>query len=658
VEPTTCFATMFSDVAYHQQHHHNHHNQPQLQPHQLDQRSFVGFFDSLPSSPAAITSRNLPYNDAHARQSHQASTHPSRQYALPLQRTNSYPPRESLGSPQGRSSDASEHMLRRKTPSGTLAAGYDGTPVGWASDSHVMKHVLVPFSNVDNVRSAHQGLSKDKSPYRSFTPSSNHPRSEHAEEYNRINHDYVGGVSEINESMMRIKWLHKPGYSPSIDSFLDQIPAHQGQAYFLPNGQQIPTVLQPAWQPCLGPTASIEPGPYGPYWPNGSFIPYRPAALRDPRFFSHAGRGWIPSYEDERTGYHNRGWQPTVGVPSMTSAGNDDPAYYPPQSRFDPTGSPGMPASTEYPFRQASSSYASQTLPGNQNLANATRGYQAYLGHAAQYRPSGPTGQRTTHGQGSDTGYSTPPTPLISYDVDQTPVTEFGMQSGNAQFREKVLSWAHRVYIDLLASLHQSRKASFQGKQNDSKRNLPRANIYPRPPRQPRSDFSTHISDLNAWRSRSPQVQAARAIGCEEHISKKPKQDNGVNDYFASAASERRSTSLWSPSADSFQDRHITQQYEEHSPLTFSFLRPTPSNCCTLRRTSGSGTFSHNVQPQQEQSPSTNAMAALDMLTKLCQESGWLWIDGMLLGGCLAYGLGDYHKASGWYFKILANDSR
>jgi hypothetical protein len=50
------------------------------------------------------------------------------------------------------------------------------------------------------------------------------------------------------------------------------------------------------------------------------------------------------------------------------------------------------------------------------------------------------------------------------------------------------------------------------------------------------------------------------------------------------------------------------------------------------------------------------AKEALEMLTTLCDQSGWCWIDGMLLGGCLAYGLEDYHKALDWYSKIIALD--
>ena len=54
----------------------------------------------------------------------------------------------------------------------------------------------------------------------------------------------------------------------------------------------------------------------------------------------------------------------------------------------------------------------------------------------------------------------------------------------------------------------------------------------------------------------------------------------------------------------------------------------------------------------------SQALSALEMLTRLCVESGWRWIDGMLLAGCLAYGLGNFNDALGWYSRILEVDSK
>jgi hypothetical protein len=46
------------------------------------------------------------------------------------------------------------------------------------------------------------------------------------------------------------------------------------------------------------------------------------------------------------------------------------------------------------------------------------------------------------------------------------------------------------------------------------------------------------------------------------------------------------------------------------------------------------------------------------MLTHLCEQSDWKWIDGMLLGGCLHYGLERYEKSLEWFQRIISLDRR
>jgi hypothetical protein len=46
------------------------------------------------------------------------------------------------------------------------------------------------------------------------------------------------------------------------------------------------------------------------------------------------------------------------------------------------------------------------------------------------------------------------------------------------------------------------------------------------------------------------------------------------------------------------------------------------------------------------------------MVARLCVESSWSWIDGMLLAGCLAYGLGKFADAMGWYSRIIEVDPK
>ena len=52
------------------------------------------------------------------------------------------------------------------------------------------------------------------------------------------------------------------------------------------------------------------------------------------------------------------------------------------------------------------------------------------------------------------------------------------------------------------------------------------------------------------------------------------------------------------------------------------------------------------------------ARRALEILDSLCQESNWQWVDGILLGGCLAYGLEQFQSALQWYERVLACDPK
>jgi predicted O-linked N-acetylglucosamine transferase (SPINDLY family) len=79
----------------------------------------------------------------------------------------------------------------------------------------------------------------------------------------------------------------------------------------------------------------------------------------------------------------------------------------------------------------------------------------------------------------------------------------------------------------------------------------------------------------------------------------------------------------------------------------------------TLRRSSGSAIqAAMSTSPPNDNSPPSRAKAALADITKLCQETGWQWTEGMHLGGCIAYGLGNYQKALKWYSKVLEQDPK
>lgn len=113
-----------------------------------------------------------------------------------------------------------------------------------------------------------------------------------------------------------------------------------------------------------------------------------------------------------------------------------------------------------------------------------------------------------------------------------------------------------------------------------------------------------------------------------------------------------RSLSAWSVGSSD-----ANGQSWQGVPPQHSMLPPMPGMDPprTLRRTSGSVASAHQ-NLRQGLPPSMTAASALEAITKHCEESKWSWIDGILLGGCLAYALGDYQKAQDWYKHILTLD--
>jgi hypothetical protein len=53
-------------------------------------------------------------------------------------------------------------------------------------------------------------------------------------------------------------------------------------------------------------------------------------------------------------------------------------------------------------------------------------------------------------------------------------------------------------------------------------------------------------------------------------------------------------------------------------------------------------------------SPVAKAKTSLHLLHTICEESGWKWVDGMMLGGCLYYGLENYDTALKWFMRVIA----
>ena len=663
---------MFADVHHQQAHQFPH---PSFAPHNLEPYDY----DSV-SKPPLSRNSYVARNDA--SQSTGVRQRPQ-QYAQPLQKAISIPARTLLQNPFMGGSDSSEHMLRRKTPSGTLAAGYDGTPVQWDTRPHTAKHFLIPMADIrsDNVCQPVVAMGSDRYSIPNCPPVTARDHEEQQPQhqpqqlqqqqqqllllqqqefqqwdtYNASYQDDNCGVVAADDNGMAYRWRPNNHRSPGVDSVLNQGPAPQ-YLYNFADGQQNPSVLQPMWPPCLGPTSSNEAGPYGPYWPDGAFVPCRPATFRDPRYPSIFGENQPSGHDPEPPmDYQHTNWavarnasttRPHEGLESDQLCVKVEPQRSSSNHKLQTIDSTRQ-LQIALPSQQRASSFEQEAHPDR---------YQTYpipLAYRGKQKPTNDNDLQRESAQGSSSWSSTAP----SADHASSLMYEFDARSSNAQFKEKVLNWARFVYLNLLNSLGHSRKNA-RGPQDRTDRQHLRSGIYPKPPRQ-------HFSHPSA--SRGYGIQGT--IGSYSHTgapqSNNEERANHNGDYLEMARDTRidRITkyAAWNiPQNPLAIDSNQPQR--SWLPLDQQHMTTDPSPQFSHHGQQNVGSSNFTTRPLTQALPpsplSTDAQAALEMLSRLCQESDWEWIDGMLLGGCLAYGLEDYGQAMKWYSRVLSSDPR
>ena len=619
--------TMFASTAHHPQLHQFHHQ------------------DNSPHVPEIPNLRPDSVFGAlgHGRetQTNLAIRHTFRkppQYALPIQSPFFGSNRVNPDGSWHARPEASEHMLRRKTPNGTLAVGYDGTQVEWTARPHASKHMLMPASEAprqlaqqnlpsgvrDGFSSMHGSIVDANLQYHTWEKATEVPREGHGCDFT------------FGSDTGRSQWGPSNPLSPSLDSVLNQGPG--GQNFYHRSGlQQVPTVLQPMWPPSIGPTASNSQGPYGPYWPNGSYEPYRPAALRDGRFNSQFANITINDPLEMQPGAqgcatssnnHNNVLQGGLGSRRQDQWKARDP---------------DVQVASNFSFVPNSQAPLKQTTLYSPEGHTGTQANPSF----AEYRSRGiPIRYPKNTFQGS----AWPSTPSSTLTVAPLAL-ENGQSVNNLQFKEKALVWAHRIYLNLLSSIQRSRKNShnkhhpgdrqplqstivlkpqipdFENDRENGKSNR-KENRYDRnlvpSDRDRKHSLQQHVDPANL------QVKTRSAAGSEDFKWSNSKMNTMHHEQYR---------------MHSILSRQQQQQQQFSNSISGSYASiPTPF---------GPGTFG---SVHQQNSPTADARAALDILGRLSQESGWEWTDGILLGGCLAYGLGDYEEALQWYSKVLACD--
>jgi hypothetical protein len=417
---------------------------------------------------------------------------------------------------------------------------------------------------------------------------------------------------------------------------LNQMPQQQYNTvphYYIPTQ---PTFLQPSFQ-YLGPTASggQGTGPYGPYWHDGTFVPYRPAAVRDPRFYQHPHGGWLGS------------------LPG--------PLYTPQPSPYQPS----LPAN----------SYEAQVL--NANGFGAPPSYPTPLHPNSAQHIYGQIGDVVHQGQVPFPHDSMQHTPQsvgfansnqLYHSQQQADLqeihAEFGPSSPNGQQRDSTFVWALQQYRELLAFIHHTRRQQQAARQMDGQTHVvQRPSFYPQPPKLSRAGHSFHGS-------RRKSITIPRDV-MEKRFRRSSDPTSGQSAGKSCATEDWDGDDVETPKARSptmglstVSHPHGSEEQEvmpNHDHKVDQPMGNTPhqqERIRTLRRSSGSAVQAMSNSPPNDNSPPSRAKAALADITKLCQETGWQWTEGMHLGGCIAYGLGNYQKALKWYSKVLEQDPK
>ncbi len=522
-----------------------------------------------------------------------------------------------------RKGDASEHMLRRKTPTGTLAAGYDGRPVEWAGRPHAAKHFLMPMSTAVG-EAVYQSLPTVE-PTRQIRP---RDCFSIGQEQGHIWYDTTVETMD-NQNALPSRDLRSNLPQPAgLDSVLNQ------GSWSYPYGnlaceQRNPTVLQPMWPPSLSFTALNDTGESVPRWAGDGYTSHRLASFQAPYYCPqpiesrHLGTNHLPTAfsnfaqpkfnpEELNTG-QNLGHQSLQGGIEREFAGNF----------LDQVENQRRP----FPFEHGNCTPQHHQYP----LVHRAkpRSAKPLLDRYASYRDNSPELRAV--------GHSVTP---------RDPTSNFAIRNDQSQFKEKVLIWAHRVYGSLVASSQKSRR-NLRNPHHHSGRRLA-SSIYLKPPGlRLFTSAKDNTSDLRNIQSRDDSIR--QAISFTTHHESQWQQGVGAYKQFPGDYATSTQESI---GKQPHQGQDLRHQRQANGP------QDAPSNIVSsvIKETVPAALSASSVL-QHETSPESAATTALEILDRLCQESGWKWTEGMLLAGCLAYGLGDYGKAMNWCMRVLSEDS-
>jgi hypothetical protein len=547
------------------------------------------------------------------------------QYARPLPRHSTEGFGRWFESNGGMQTSQSEHFLRRKTPNGVLNAAYDGTSVEQTERPHAMKHILLPVSEHFSVTGLPRLFGQDLS-VNSPLPSFDTNYAFNSQLNSPIPKDMWSPAMQFGtESPNPWNNIGRPPMG-QLDSVLNQLPIQTPQPMqYPPNGHMYGFMPQPL-QPPFVPTAlgSVPPAPF---WPGGNNPLFLPVATQEMSFYSPNMSTWRP----------NTGLEIGQGASWPIANNGSAPVmqnYH--QTLPSPYQSLGQDPMLMHPLHPPQ-----QLLKDNTNIFTANMNV-----HGAPIRPynsssnPGHWRDRVIHPSSRDRSKESKPFPQVQPSRGLY-LDEYGPKSENVSRRDRIYHQAVSIYVDLIKHLSKSRAFSSSSNSRGSGLQI----RYPKPPRTSQ-DYSHPLPP-----------QRHNSTGALTHT--RPHLPSHHRHSYIESRDHASQMEARNHIQDPLHSRSL--QWQQPTPHDSPLLRsPPPADRLRHLRREGTDPISSSTSliPRQDHYPVQNALSALDMLTTLCEESGWSWIEGMLLGGSLAYALADYPKAFEWYSKILALDSR
>jgi hypothetical protein len=186
-----------------------------------------------------------------------------------------------------------------------------------------------------------------------------------------------------------------------------------------------------------------------------------------------------------------------------------------------------------------------------------------------------------------------------------------------ARFKERALQNAHKTYNDLLLYLTSTKKSA-HGRSGSISRPSSKMVVYPKPSTTPAGPGS---------KARLVTIPADPFTNYSQQLAQK----DGAARAFINGQMMGENPAVAAEILGGQGQHRNPYQTAHHQRLYHDIGSP---------------------------SPVSNAKAALEILSTLCEQSGWKWVEGILLGGCLHYGLEHYEKALEWFKRIVNLDAR